>query len=100
MNDSNFQLYVSHLVLQETGTVLNHRVGPAAVQLFRENFPELEALEIRLDESLEEKSWKLFVDQTKKGCSFVDCSNIILCKEFLLDKIISFDSFYPKKLHF
>ena len=50
-----------------------------------------------LDSEAERKAWEVFLKQTKKGTSFVDCANLATAEEFGFDKILSFDEFYPKK---
>ena len=51
---------------------------------------------IIMDEELENESWKIFLSQTKKGTSFVDCANLAVVEKYKLDGILSFDKFYPK----
>ncbi len=90
--------HVINLVLQEAGTVLSHRVGMDAVRLYYQKVPLLEFICIDIDEGLEKRSWDIFLKQTKKGCSFVDCANLAVIEYYKLDGILSFDSFYPEKL--
>lgn len=91
-------LYVVNLVLFETATVLAHRVDMDAVRLFYEKLPKLNLKTISFDEGSENMSWEIFLKQTKKGCSFVDCANLAVIKEYNLDGILSFDKFYPEKI--
>jgi len=91
-------LFVSNLVLFETATVLAHRVNMDAVRLFYNRLPKLKLKQISIDEGLENKSWEIFLKQTKKGCSFVDCSNLAAVEIYKFDGILSFDKFYPKSL--
>ncbi|OGG14059.1 hypothetical protein A3D77_00945 [Candidatus Gottesmanbacteria bacterium RIFCSPHIGHO2_02_FULL_39_11] len=97
---SNHQGYIINLVLMESATVLSHRIGMDAVKLFLKRFPELELTIIDMDHNLEEKAWEIFTKQTKKGCSYVDCANLASIAHYHLDKIASFDGFYPKHLVF
>lgn len=92
------ELSVLNLVIQEAATVLSHRTGMRAVRLFCKRFPDLGLNTTWVDEALEADAWKIFLKQTKKGTSFVDCANLAVIKELKLDGILSFDSFYPKKL--
>jgi len=92
------KLYVLNLVIQETGTVLSHRTGMEAVGLFWEKLPKLGLKIIRADEDLEDEAWKVFLRQTKKGCSFVDCANLVAIEMYKFDGILSFDKFYSKSL--
>lgn len=91
-------LVVSNLVLQETATVLSHRTGMPAVRLFKDKVPNLGLTVVYIEKDLEEEGWKAFLGQTKKGCSFVDCSNLAVINKYKLDGILSFDEFYPKSL--
>lgn len=90
-------LYVLNIVLQETATVLSHRTGMNAVRLFFRTFPSLNLRIINLDDSLEKNAWDLFLEQTKKGTSFVDCANLATLDFYKLDGILSFDEFYKDK---
>lgn len=92
------ELYVLNLVIQETGTVLSHRTGMGAVRLFWEKLPKLRLKAIRVDEDLEDEAWGIFLKQTRKGCSFVDCANLAVIEKYKLDGILTFDKFYPKEL--
>ncbi len=91
-------LFVSNLVLFETATVLAHRVNMDAVRLFYEKLPKLKLKRIGIDEKMENRSWEIFLEQTRKGCSFVDCANLAAVEIYKFDGILSFDKFYPKSL--
>lgn len=93
-------IYVSNLVIQETATVISHLVGMDAVRIFSNKFSSLGLIKIDLDKSLEADAWKIFLQQTKKRSSFVDCLNLALIKQNKMDRILSFDKFYPKELRF
>jgi len=92
------QLHVVSLVLFETATVLSHRTGMNAARLFHEHLPELELAVVDVDTNLEKHSWEIFLGQTKKGTSFVDCANLATFELYKLDGILSFDTFYPKEI--
>ncbi|KKT29569.1 MAG: hypothetical protein UW41_C0016G0029 [Candidatus Collierbacteria bacterium GW2011_GWC2_44_18] len=96
--DKESDLYVVNLVLFETATVLAHRVNMDAVRLFYDKLPKLNLKIISFDEKLESMSWEMFLKQTKKGCSFVDCANMAVLRRYRLDGILSFDKFYPDKI--
>jgi len=61
---------------------------------FYDKLPKLNLKIISFDEKLENMSWEMFLKQTKKGCSFVDCANLAVIKAYNLDGILSFDKFY------
>lgn len=92
------KFFSTNLVLQEVGTVLSHKVSAEAVRIFYKKVSKLGLFLIRVGEKSEKKSWDIFLQQTKKGCSFVDCSNLAIVDEYNLDGILSFDKFYPKDL--
>ncbi len=91
-------LYVLNIVLQETATVLSHRTGMNAVRLFLQTLSSLNLQVIKLDDNLENLAWELFLKQTKKGTSFVDCTNLAAIDYYKLDGILSFDGFYKEKI--
>lgn len=95
--EANDILYVLNIVLQETATVLSHRTGMNAVRLFMNTLPSLNLQVINLDEELEKICWDLFLKQTKKGTSFVDCANLTVIGYYKLDGILSFDDLYKDK---
>ena len=53
---------------------------------------------LNLDAILEQLTWDLFLKQSKKGTSFIDCANLTALSYYNFDKIFSFDQFYPKTL--
>ena len=52
------------------------------------------------EEELDREAWKILKGQTKKGTFFIDCANLAALELYKLDKIASFDTFYPKLLRF
>ena len=92
------ELYVTNVVIWETATVLSYKIGQELAIQFVRSFPSLGAHMVVLDESLESRGWEVFLRQTKKGTSFVDCANVAVIEELKLDGILSFDEFYPKEL--
>lgn len=91
-------LYVQNIVIQETAAVLSHRTGMNAVRLFFQTLPSLDLSIIKLDDELEKRAWEIFLQQTKKGTSFVDCANLAVIDLYHLEGILSFDGFYKDKL--
>ena len=88
----------TNLVIQETATVLSMRVSMNLAKKFLKDQRNILDEEIFVDKQLETKSWEIFLRQTKKGTSFVDCSNLAAIEMYHLDGILSFDRFYPKEL--
>ena len=93
------QLFVLTLVIQETATVISHKVDQAASLDFLRRIRTITNINrIVFDETLEDAAWQVFEAQTKKGTSFVDCANLAAIHHYHLDKIFSFDRFYPKEI--
>lgn len=91
-------LLVFNIVIQETATVISYKQGQQVSKKFVAEVDQLNATQILLDEGLEEHAWKIFMSQSKKGTSFVDSANLAAMRYYHLDKIFSFDRFYPKEL--
>ncbi|MDP1722868.1 MAG: type II toxin-antitoxin system VapC family toxin [Candidatus Gottesmanbacteria bacterium] len=90
--------YTINLVLQESATVLSMRKGMASARTFYAAVHDFVDQVAPFDESVEKESWKVFLSQTKKGTSFVDCAILATARHYNIDKIVSFDRFYPKEL--
>ncbi|MHA1673690.1 MAG: type II toxin-antitoxin system VapC family toxin [Promethearchaeota archaeon] len=97
------QIYSSQLIMAETATIVAVRThkNPKALERARDFFiGELQiATILSLTESTEKKAWEIFIkansekksSKRSKILSFVDCSNIILCKEHGINNILTFD---------
>lgn len=90
--------FVLSSVIQETATVISHKRNHETSMRFIAQIGHLGATKLWLDESLEDAAWQVFEAQTKNGTSFVDCANLVAIRFYHLDKIFSFDRFYPKEL--
>lgn len=96
--DREDSLFVLSCVLQETATVMSHKRMHETSVRFMSQLRQLGMTKLWLDEALEDQAWKIFMSQMKKGTSFVDCANLAAISHIHLDKIFSFDRFYPKEL--
>ena len=88
-------LVTTNYVVSETATVLSHRQGQALARKFlgvASKFPV-----IHLDEKLHQTTLDLFREQSERGTSVVDCSNVAAMKQFQIPMIFSFDQVYQKK---
>ena len=92
------QFLALNLVIQESATVISFKMGQANARRFYQGINAIIDHILPLDETLEERSWEIFLEQTKKGTSFIDCANIAAIEQYKLDRILSFDAFYPKTL--
>lgn len=98
LKHNDWKFVFTNLLFQETATVLSMRVGMSLAKKFLKDYLDLIDEVIFVDEDAEKLSWGIFSSQTKKGTSFVDCSNLAVLEKYKLDGILSFDKFYPKKL--
>ena len=92
------ELWLHNLVLQESATVISHKMGMEDARRLYVTARHDAHQYVRIDEIVEKVSWDIFLKQTKKGTSFVDCVNVAVIEYYKLDGILSFDTFYPKKL--
>lgn len=90
--------YTINLVLQESATVLSMRKGMTSARTFYAAVHNFVDQMVPFDEDVEKESWKIFLSETKKGTSFVDCALLASARHYKIDKIASFDRFYPKEL--
>lgn len=92
------KLYITNLVLQELATVFSHKIGQLESIELIQKVKLLNLLQITIDETLEKHGWQIFLKQTKKGTSYVDCANLAVCDYYKIDGILSFDEFYKDRL--
>ena len=90
------ELFVTNLVLQQTVTVISYRLGQKQALDFLKRFNQVDFQQVFVNKNLTAKSWHVFSKQTKKGTSFIDCTNMVVFKELNMDKIFSFDRFYSR----
>lgn len=83
-------------VVMETATVLSNRQG----QTLALDFLDMVSVypTIHIDEKLQQYSIDFFKKEKKRGTSVVDCSNVIVMRQFNIATIISFDKFYKKQM--
>ncbi len=96
------QIYSSMMIMAETATIVAVRTqkNPESLKKTRDLFiGDLQiATLLPLTETTEKKTWDIFIkanstkeSSKKKILSFVDCSNIFLCKEHGIKNILAFD---------
>lgn len=90
--------YALNLVIQETATVVSNKRTQKDATRFVDNLDSVVNTIIVLSPEVEEKTWKLFLEQKEDEISFIDCANLASLEEYNLDKIASFDGFYPEEL--
>lgn len=96
--DKQVNFITSNYVFSETVTVLSIRIShTAAIDFIKRIKSAQNPFSIkRVGEELEEKAIEVFKGQTSKNTSFVDCTNITLCRKLKVDAIFSFDQVYKK----
>lgn len=98
LQKNHVQLFCLNLCLYETATVISRKYSQEkAIDFFTDlkvSSPNI----IHLSSEIEVLAWNTFIQQTKKGTSFIDCANLAALNYYRLDKIFSFDQFYPKKV--
>jgi predicted nucleic acid-binding protein len=82
------------LVLQESATVISHKIGQSQALDFLKQLKKTTTQELFLTRQLTVKAWRLFYQQTRQDTSFVDCANLAIARELAFDRIFSFDRFY------
>ena len=96
------QIYSSRLIMAETATIVavRTRKNPKSLKKARDLFiGDLQiATLLPLTEITEKKTWDIFIkansteeSSKKKILSFIDSSNIVLCQEHGIKKILAFD---------
>jgi predicted nucleic acid-binding protein len=87
-------LNVLNLVIQESTTLVAKRIDMDRARIFFDSVNKIQRQIIVLNKEIEKLVWKMFLKQTKKGSSFIDCANLVVCQKYKLDGILSFDEFY------
>ena len=98
LQDAPVTFVTSNYVFSEVSTVLGQRVSHASAIAFIQNMTSGDSIfQIgRVDEKIEGEAAQIFIGQTSKNVSFVDCTNIALIKGRGFDGIFSFDHGYKK----
>lgn len=96
-NNKKDKFFCLNITLQETATVLSNKSSHKTAVEFLNNLDSLVDTVIVLDNVIENKAWKIFKREKKNKTSYVDCANLAACEFYKLDKIASFDKFYPEQ---
>jgi predicted nucleic acid-binding protein len=100
------QIYTSNFIMAESSVLVAIRTdrNPTAIEKMEQLFigDVRIATILRTEPEIEKEIWNLFkkINTTQQNknkygvVSFVDCSNIILCKTHGIDKIASFDEHF------
>lgn len=96
LESKNADIKIINLVLHEIITVLSYKVGQKEAINFLNKIKENPPKIIFIDEKLENLTYQEFLNQNKKGTSFIDCSNMAVMKYLNITKIFSFDKIYKR----
>lgn len=97
--ETEYSVCTTTAVIDETATVLSHRVGQELACFFLDeviaagNFPT-----IMVTPKQRESALSLFKKQEKRGISMTDCINVAVMQELHITTIFSFDQFYSKRM--
>lgn len=87
-------LYVTPFTIAEAATVLSYKVSQKAAREFLLSARERKLIEVKITAPIARLADEIFVKQTRKGISWIDCLNVALVRYFAFDAIFSFDKFY------
>jgi predicted nucleic acid-binding protein len=97
LRKSKTAIVTTSAVQGEAATVLSHKEGQGVASKFVTSLAAIRVPIIHIDESLHLRAIECFIDQSKRGTSYVDCTNIAVAKLYNIPKILSFDKFYFKQ---
>lgn len=92
------QFVALSLVMYESVTVISRKMGMDDARRFYVGLKDFTDKVVIFDQELEKAAWEIFLKQTKKGCSFVDCANLVTLEKYKFAGIATFDRFYPEKV--
>ena len=89
-------LFVTCFTVPEAATVLSYKVSHSAAKKFLEETRKKSFLELPFDQETARAADRIFLSQSRKGTSWIDCYNAAIIKAYSLGGILSFDKFYRK----
>ena len=96
LDKEHVQAFSTSVVIGETMTVLSHRIGQALASQFYAQIQRANLPIIFIEPKLHDAALILFLAQTKKGMSYVDCANAVVDQHLGVKDIFSFDGFYKR----
>jgi predicted nucleic acid-binding protein len=96
LKNTKMSIVTTSAVEGETATVLSHEVGQHVAGDFVASLATIQVPIIHIDEELHDRAIEWFIDQNRRGTSYVDCTNIAVMERYDIPKILSFDQFYFK----
>ena len=89
-------LYVTPFTIPEAATVLSYHVSQKAASFFLKEVRQKNLIELTLSSHAIQLADQIFLNQTKKRTSWIDCLNVAMVKIHHFKGIFSFDKFYQK----
>lgn len=88
----------SNYVFSEVATILSQKIDHKTAIKFIHNMKTEDSIFVieRIKSETEEEAVQIFIEQTSKNVSYVDCTNMAFIREERLDGIFSFDDVYKK----
>lgn len=98
LEDRPIVFFTSNYVFAEALTVVSQRVShDTAIKLGSTIQSPNGSFQIKwITEEVEDLAFRIFIEQTSKNVSFVDCTNMALQEAHHIDYIFSFDGVYKK----
>lgn len=96
LKESGSIIVTTSAVEGETATVLSYKYGAEASLKFLDKITTLKVPIIHIDQNLHNEALALFMNHSKRGTSYVDCTNLAVMATNDIPRIFSFDSFYFK----
>jgi predicted nucleic acid-binding protein len=86
----------SSLVVGEVITVLSIRGGQDLARLFLSSLEDSQMSVLFVNEDMHDEAILLFKQQSKKGTSYVDCTDYVVMQKLDIPYILSFDEFHRR----
>lgn len=93
---SGVSLYTTPFTIPEAATVLSYKVSQEAAKQFLRQARQRRLIELKLTTQITHLTDEIFLQQSSKRTSWIDCLNVATVKHHSLDGIFSFDKFYKK----
>lgn len=89
-------LFITPLSIPEAATVISYRVSQQAAKIFLMDARKRNLIELALNSEAIKAADEIFLNQKRKGTSWIDCLNVAMIKIHSLEGIFSFDKFYSR----
>jgi predicted nucleic acid-binding protein len=87
---------MTQFTVAEIVTVISKKWSQSEAVNYLKSIRERKYPEVEITQDLVDMTDELFMKQKKKGTSWIDCYNAVICKKECLNGIASFDKFYSR----